>query len=486
MVRAQVLEPIELGVRKAFMAHKIASHTHSGYGDMRYIYSSDLEGGPGRNITTDFIFAINAQDNTLSKTLLYRSEDYVYLRSFENEDGFAVYYLLENKKEKTYTLYVNKFSKSEASPQWNPTALDSFPFNKKAKLQTCQSISPDKSKGMLCFFQIEADSILDSRVFVVDNVGSSLWNKEIDIHQDKSDFALLDMVVDNEGDVFAAVYSYNAHEVTREKVTIVEHSNGSLHIYHFTEQDTQIQNEDLDFQISNGKMLVGNSGAVYIGGFTKLGSKNENGSYMVKYDVTTATIQDVDQEEFPDDYEERNVPQNAGYKPNQNYAVVIKGMYEFSNGILGLLGEQRAREVISTGRSYFNHDFVRNVVYARADASGQIKDIEFFDRRAMGNDFKWITFWPFFQDNTLYVLYPDDKNNFRGSEGVPFVYYNYCYAMLTISEPQGLLPESTSMFYDEDYSKNEVARPLFAEPDGFIVIDVDEQNRSNISKLIMQ
>ena len=123
MSMAQSLTPIETGVRKKLMAYSMISRTHEGTEGQHIIYSADLESGPGKGQCTDYIFTVDANENTVSRALLYRSDDYTYLRSFEGPEGLVVYYLLNNKSNKTYTLFSNFVPKGEQEPAWRPDVI---------------------------------------------------------------------------------------------------------------------------------------------------------------------------------------------------------------------------------------------------------------------------------------------------------------------------------------------------------------------------
>lgn len=479
----QTLTPIEAGVRKKAMAYKMVSRTHEGTEGQHIVYCSDLESGPTKGQCTDYIYTVDANDNTVSLALLYRSDNYTYLRSFDGPDGLVVFYLKDNKNNKTYSLYSNFVPKEAKQPKWNPVQMASVPYERKDNFSIATSVSPDKSKGMICLLQAQRKGEFKGSILLTfDNQGNQLWESDMDLVLPNPTFSVIDMTIDNDGKVYAGVYSFNEESRTKR-------SNETLSIYEITENDITVQSEQINFSVSNGSMIVGASGRVYLAGYSQSSlKKNEDGSYFVTYDPKSSSIAKVSQQDFPENYFDNVIGGSVllGYFSNERYSLHVKGLYEFSNGTAALLGELRTtvtvRQQNGMTTTYY---FTKNIMLTKTGTDGAIVKTDWHDSKAMclGN-FVATTFTPLFANDRIYVLFPDNMDNYAGKSGAPYRRVipgvkKYCCSLITIDangfgEPQKLL--------DTKSSKNTVALPLFVEEDGFIVIDYDKKS-TNISKL---
>lgn len=479
---AQTLTPIETGIRKKFMAYNVVSRTHEGTDGQHIIYSADLERGPGKNQCTDYIFTVDANENTMSTALLYRSDDYTYLRSFEGPDATLVFYLKDSKSNKTYTLYSNLVPKGEKQPKWNPEKVVSVPYEKRDNISIATSVSPDNSKGMICILQSQRKGEFKGSVLITfDNEGNILWESNLELDVANQIFGVIDMAIDNDGKVYAGVYSYN--EESRNART-----DETISIYEITENNISSQSEPINFSVSNGIMKVGATGNVYLAGYSQSSlKKNEDGSYVVTYDPENSSIKKLSQQEFPESYFDKVVGGGImlGYLSSDKYSLRVKGLYEFSNGSVALLGELRTSITVQTQNGSTTYFFTKNIMLTQVGADGEIAKIDWYDSKAMSiGGYASTTFTPLFANDRIYVLFSDNMDNYSGKSGVPFKRVltgikKYCCSMVTIDangigEAQKLL--------DTKSSKNTIATPLFVEEDGFIVIDYDKKG-TNVSKL---
>ena len=483
MSMAQTLTPIETGIRKKLMAYNVVSRTHEGTDGQHIVYSSDLESGPGKGQCTDYIFTIDANENTLSKALLYRSDNYTYIRSFEGPDGLVVFYLKDNKSSKTYTLYSNFVAKEAKQPKWNPEQVVSVPYEKKDNLSIATAVSPDNSKGMICLLQSQRKGEFKGSVLITfDNQGNLLWNNSMELDIPNQTFGVIDMAIDNAGKVYAGVYSYNEESKTKR-------ANETLTIYEITENDITAQSEQINFSVSNGIMKVGATGNVYLAGYSQSSLKrNEDGSYVVTYNPKNSTITKLSQQDFPENYFGKVTGGGImlGYLSNEKYSVRAKGLYEFSNGSVALLGELRTtitvRQQNGMTTTYY---FTKNIMLTQTGTDGEIVKTDWHDSKAMSvNGFATTTFTPLFANDRIYVLFPDNMENYNGKSGAPYKRVlagikKYCCSMITI-DANGM--GDAQKLLDAKTSKNTISQPLFVEEDGFIVLDYDKKS-TNVSKL---
>ena len=118
-------------------------------------------------------------------------------------------------------------------------------------------------------------------------------------------------------------------------------------------------------------------------------------------------------------------------------------------------------------------------------SNGDIVKTDWYDNKAMSvTSFVTTTYTPLFANDRIYVLFPDNMDNYGKKSGEPFKRMlagikKYCCSMVTIDangigEAQKLL--------DTKSSKNTIAEPVFVTDGGIIVIDYDSKN-TNISLL---
>lgn len=479
---AQTLTPIEVGISKKLKAYNIVSRSHEGTDGQKIIYSAYFDKGPSKGQCTDIIFTIDADGNAVSKTLLYRSDDYTYLRSFEGPDGLLAFYLTDNKQNKTYSLYSNFVPQGAKQAKWNPEKVVSVPYEKKDNLSIATAVSPDKSKGMICLLQSQRKGEFKGSVLITfDNQGNQLWNSDMALDIPNPTFGVIDMAIDNSGKVYAGVYSYGEESKTKR-------NNEMLSIYEITENNISSQNEKIDFSVSNGTMIVGATGKVYLSGYSQSSlKKNEDGAFALTYDPKSSSIIKLSQENFPGNYFDKvGGGILTGFLASDKYSVRVKGLYEFSNGSAALLGELRTtitvREQNGLTTTYF---FTRNIMLTQIGSNGDIVKTDWYDNKAMSiASFATTTYTPLFANDRIYVLFPDNMDNYGKKSGEPFKRMlagikKYCCSMVTIDangigEAQKLL--------DTKSSKNTIAEPVFVTDGGIIVIDYDSKN-TNISLL---
>lgn len=480
-VSAQFLSPLQIGIRKGFWAYTIKTDAHEGADGVHYIYSPNMDLGKAGRDATDCFFTVNVNENYSTMSTGTRPKDFSPIASFENDDYLLVYYEVDDSKNKTYTIYSNQFFKNDKQHTWDPSKVLSIPYERRDNMDVFTSVSPDKSTGMICVIQSQRKGAFKgSRLITFDNRGNILMNVEPQFDVPNESFGVLDMEVDNTGVVYAGVYSYNP-------VSKDEHANRVLQICQITDGKAVSQSKNINFNISNGKMRVGNSGNVYLGGYTCSDLKNnEDGTYIATYNSRTEKLETVSHRDFSSDYKENFAGGVLmGYCQNQSYAVVARDLYEFSNGTAALLGELRMTITVYSQNAPQTYYFVKHIAYAQTDSTGEIATSMLFDRRAVGGGFNMITYTPLFANDTIYLMFPDNRDNYFGKEGVPFRRLllgkgkNYCCTLVTIDNSG---KADARMLFDYKQCKSQVVRPLYVEADGFVVLDCDKKS-TNISKL---
>ena len=386
-------------------------------------------------------------------------------------------------------MYHNDINPSGGKAAWKPEEVLNFTYEKQDNLMIATAVSPDNSKNLIAFVQLQnKGSYKGNVVCVFDNKGEMLWQNTLELEVNTDFFNILDMAINNEGTVFAGVYTFDSPKSHGR-------TNESLYMYEITESSTSSVSENVNFHISNGKMITGQSGRIYIGGYYCQDlKKNENGSYMVTYDPKSSNFTTISHSDFPASYKEKNAGGIlAGFLANQENRVTVEALYECSNGSVVMLGEQKAMRAVQSqngGTTYYY--MAKNVVYNKTDANGEIEKFALFDKKQMATSgssylsYKrlGISYYPFFDNDEVYILYADNLNNYKGKSGVPYKALLsgkalYCCTQLVIDkEGNG----ETKKLLSTKEDKRTVTTPLFYDGNGYIVVE-ETKKELNISKL---
>jgi hypothetical protein len=295
------------------------------------------------------------------------------------------------------------------------------------------------------------------------------------------------MVITDEAEVYVSMVSYKvAGKNTR--------TNEQLHVYEINSNGINTRTEDISFgHISNGRMLISRNGDVCLGGFYCTNPKeNENGTYMLRYDTKYSSIKSVNNQNFPSSYKEKAVSKFfSSTVTNQNCYVTADQLVEFANGNVALLGEQRniTKVVDNKGMVTYNY-FAKHIMFTLSDENGDIIDFKMFDKDqatatgSMAYSFESVglSYFPFFKDDKIYMIFADNIDNFSGESGHSikmFMNNKHCTAMLVVDDSG---KESKQQLINSKLAKGRLYTPLSIEDDGFMIIFVDKKS-TNISKL---
>ncbi|MCQ2263154.1 MAG: hypothetical protein MJZ70_02620 [Bacteroidales bacterium] len=474
-VWAQTLTPIQTEVTRFAFADSYVTDVLDGSDGNHYLYRYYYDRSSGQKY--DRLGTVNAERGTFSETNWSYPDEFSYITCFENEEGVIVYYEYYDNKEKVFTLYSNTISSGKAN--WHPEAIASFGYEKRDNIQYACAVSPDKQMTAICMQQSQrSGQFKGSMVFVLDNQGKLLWQKEVELQMSNENFGSIGIEVDNDGRVYAAYYSYDdaAHKQRDHEV---------LSIYEISEGETQLREKNIGFSIASATMTLGEKGMLHIGGYSLTDvKKNADGTFLVEYDVRSSEFASVNQLDFSG-YNEGIVGGIlVGYYANQDYLIAPKAIYEYSDGTVGLLGEQVqiTRVYEQSGVRYYY--FVKNIILTRSDAQGAIDQVNMYERKAISYSFTPIISYPYFKDDQIYLLFNDNTANYSGGKNQTLKFYKVGMTkadlvMMTIDK-QGV--ENRRVIYHGQQAKNCVVRPFFMEEDGFSVLSTGKKY-ADISKL---
>jgi len=485
---AQTMTTIAPAICKARQAYGMVSKILDGDESTLYLYSRDFFAAPSRDKESDALFTINVAQSEVSQVALNRPKNIEFFNAIESESEVIGFYYEENNKEGVVTLYMNKISKNDEAPVWDPILLNTFPSEKKDNNFSYLAVSPDKSKAVLCYMSAaKKGDFKGSMVMTFDNTGERIWDTELELDFSNRTFNILDMVITDEAEVYVSMVSYKvAGKNTR--------TNEQLHVYEINSNGINTRTEDISFgHISNGRMLISRNGDVCLGGFYCTNPKeNENGTYMLRYDTKYSSIKSVNNQNFPSSYKEKAVSKFfSSTVTNQNCYVTADQLVEFANGNVALLGEQRniTKVVDNKGMVTYNY-FAKHIMFTLSDENGDIIDFKMFDKDqatatgSMAYSFESVglSYFPFFKDDKIYMIFADNIDNFSGESGHSikmFMNNKHCTAMLVVDDSG---KESKQQLINSKLAKGRLYTPLSIEDDGFMIIFVDKKS-TNISKL---
>jgi hypothetical protein len=488
LVSAQSLSTLAPAICKSRSAVGMVSKTLEGYGSTHYLYSEAFFAAPSKQQRSDALFAINAENSDVTQASIVRPKDIEFLDAIENEDEVIGFYTDEDTKEGTYTLYMNKISKSEGSPAWDPILLNTFPYEKKDNTYIYMAVSPDRTKAVLGYLSsAKKGNFKGAVVMTFDNTGERIWDTELELDFSNRTFQILDILITNDAEVYVPIVSYKVPAKNTR-------SEEKLHIYEVTSNNVNSRSENITFgHISNGRMIQTRDGNLCLGGYYMTNVKeNENGSYMVKYDARYSNFANVAHQNFPASYKEKVVSKLfANTIANQNCYVKADKLVEFENGSVALVGEQRNMTVVvdNKGTTTYNY-FAKNILFTLADENADIKEFKMFQKdqtTATGTPkYRYeelgLSYYIFFKNNKLYMLYADNIDNLMGESGNQirmFMNNKHCTALMTVDENG---ESSTRLVINSKVAKGRMLAPLFMEDDGFVLIFVDKK-AANICKL---
>lgn len=457
--------------------------TLDGYNGKHAIYSGGYYNIKKKDINGDCLFMIDAEGRSVTQSSLEHHEDFYEIRAFDNEEEVIVLYSYFNKKVKKFGLYMNKMSKVTASSPWDPEELLAITTEKSDGRYIYTAVSPDKSKFALLLVGADRKNNMEGAILMMfDNNGNLLWENNVNFEFTNKTFGMMDILVSNEGEVNCALMSYS-------KVGNNGRNNDHVHLMTISQDNATTIDQSIDFGcVSNGRLLVKKDGSVALAGYYATTEKEcENGTYAIIFNTSAGDASAVSNTPFPSDYKESAgyFKAYANYVVNQRCHVIPMGIYEFENGTIGLVGEQHGFVAHQSQNGTYYVLVAKNIMYNAVEDNG-VQELKMISKLQsitgapnMSYQSQKISFFPFFANNTIYLLYNDHADNYKGDEGKWFTYnLNHKKAVLGMrtiaangdTELKGLLHADKTGMY--------VERVLFMEEDGFILLNRAKKGES--------
>ena len=378
-------------------------------------------------LTYDYIYSIDKMNNKTTKVQVMNPDNYYFHGCFENENEIIGIYAVSDDKTKEYTIEMNSYEKGSRTYEWNPREIASYNYERKDDSYLTTAISPDKSKIVIVYMQVNKKNLFKgAAVMTFNNRGELLWENHLDLEFQNKTFAIEDCAIDNEGSVYLPIVSYVEAKKSR--------TDEQLHLYRISENNSVEAVEDVSFGfIEELKLKILKNGNIFIGGYykTELGiDDNEAGYFGAFFDVQTDNFSNLVSTKFPSSYKEKRVIYGGNLTPkldNQQHQVKCEEIFELDNGKIVLIGEQSKMYI---SRGYNNNAqniyyyYAKNILYNLFSADGNaeefkmIKKAQYYSSTTIYDDYNkaFISFNAFQKGNDIYFVFNDNLENYTGKQ----------------------------------------------------------------------
>lgn len=472
----------------------LVSASIEGSGDQHYIYNEDFYDDAPKKHEADGILCVDKSGNGLSEIHLNRPEDYSFMNFYEGENDLYALYSLYERKTKTYSIYLNVLGKDQQRAAWDPQKLISVVSEKRDDLYAFVSKSPDGKKAAVSVILAgKKGKMKGASVMLLGEGGEPLWDNAFDPEFSNPTFFIADMAVSNSGEVYVAAVSYgNETRKTRD--------NETFHLYCITDNNVQFVDQKVDFgYICNGKLLIRKDGSLAFGGYFN-NSLNEKaqGSYMMTCDRQAGEVSNISFKRFPAEYSS-DEKISLGLIKGSKMSVYVNDLYEFANGTLVMLGEQReaVQRTVTSGNgmttTYFTYH-ARNILTHFTDESGNLVKFDMIKKYQFAGSFirpmplKQLrgfgySYRAFMHKDKIVILYADMLDNYTGKTDVvckSSAQNKQCTSLCTIEANQEI--SKPEMIINPKVHKTRMVSPLFIDEDGLLLINASKK-AGQLSKL---
>ncbi len=487
--KVNVLKP---DITKAVYASSIASSCLESADNKLYFYHADDKLLlPVDKPVKDVIYVINKNNYSVSEIQLQRSNLHKFVAMYEDDNNLYAIYKEWQKKTNVYTFYLNVINKNQTVAKWKPKKILTFPSDKKDKDFFNFALSPDKRKlAIWMLVESKKNKNITSVAMAFGEGGEKLWKNDMNLDFSNKIFSILDMKLDNEATLYAAISSYS-------NVTKTTRKEESLHIMIVSSDNSQTYSESVDFgYVASSVVGLSKTGKVILGGFYRKDlSKNLVGSYMSILDPQREELT-FDTIGFPKDYYSgkgmsgfmSRIPAASAYETNADCIM------EYDDGSLLLLGEMRTyiQYHDPKGGSYWNF-FARNIPAIFADSNGHIVNFETINKNQMcvmtffptTHFLKAVGFsyTPIMYNNKVHLFFCDVADNYRGKSNlVSKGSFSPIHATVHCTLEQGQ-PIKSEIILDGKADKYRMVIPLFMKDDAVIGIGTNKKKKGEIVEI---
>ena len=494
-MEAYAQEPLRTAVRNIDPPHLKYDGCIEGSGNCRYLIFHDRLINDFIKLSRDLVVEI-AKDGSKSNVLsIERNMDYKYMTAYEDNENIYMLYRRSNSYTREFTLYLNTVPKEADIDKWKPKDLLTLKRDFSDGFQMGTAVSPDKTKAALLLLQVKTAGMFDKDksdklkgsaviVFEGDKIKMS-QPLEFDVENNTLQF--LDLSIDDNGEVFLALASFNAKKEDEgkkgsPKVTL--DPNETVHIYKITENEVVSSSSATEFgHVSNGRLLVTPSGQTVLGGYySHENYEPEEGSYLLTIDASF-TNTNISNEKFPEEYFAYKHPKVT--KEIRDFRAVPVELFAFDNGTITLLGEMRAYQ--SNLVTLFH--LAGPTLVSMADNTGNLTDFQMVTKHQITSlsesSSSLFSYHAIMKDNLVHLIYTDNLENLTTGSNTPLEIKDYSYkgkcAVHRTLDSKGHLSDP-EMLMDYTAYKSVLFIPLTVESDGLWIYH-SEKNNGTVSWL---
>ena len=403
-----------------------------------YIYQEN-SGKAGRHRIADAVEVIQKECCHAVSLAVRRPGDHQFVHFYEGADTLYAIYSHADADAGTFSLYLNRMPKNAYKVDevvWNPQRILSVNSEKPDDCQAFAAISPDGHTLALTVVAANGDfSVLNTPFVALGDNGKILWQRKIRNDRTNRTFQLANMVVGNDGTVYAGMVTYrNKTNRNRDEETFQLHK--------LSDKSSTLASQPIEFgYLCDARMRIRENGSVAVGGYYTNSLKNRpQGSYMMVFEQDSTTAKTITNRPFPDQYYERETSM-VKFRPGWMTAEV-SGLYEFSDGTLVLLGEQRRILESSTmsnsnsGNNTTHHYYhCGDILVHFANPDGVLDTMTMIHKYQVRGPFLeelpmkrlrclGYSHTAFLQNDTLQIFFADELDNYNGKSGVPTKEFN--------------------------------------------------------------
>lgn len=400
-----------------------------------YIYQEN-NGKAGNHRIADAVEVVQKECCHAMSLVVRHPEDFHFVHFYEGTDILYAIYSHADVETGTFSLYLNRMPKREDEVAWDPQLVLSVNNVKPDDCQAVAAISPDGHALALTVVEANGEFPLVSTPFIaLGDGGKVLWRREIQKDQVNKTFQLENMVVGNDGTVFTGILTYrNKTSRTRDDET--------FHLYRLSDKNSTSASQPIGFgYLCDARMRIRENGEVAVGGYYTNNLKNRpQGVCLMVFQRDSTRAKTISCQSFPDEYYERETSM-AKIRPGWMTAEVT-GLYEFRDGTLVLLGEQRSLLKSSTMSNSNSGNSTTHCYYHCGDilvhfanADGVLDTMTLIHKYQVRGPFLeeipmkrlrclGYSHTAFLQDDTLQIFFSDERDNYTGKSGVPTKEFN--------------------------------------------------------------
>jgi len=458
----------------------MASAKLEGSGDLHYLYHQCYGTAP-RHHVKDAVQRVQKECCDAPAVTITRPDIFSFEGFYEGTDNLYAIYSAYDRKVKTYGLYVNAVSKTQHTAEWNPKPVFEAQNVKRGALNVRVAISPDGSKAALMISPSSRD--LEMRrvpLMVLDEKREIQWESGLEFTGGDTEYQILDMVVNNEGVIFLAVLSYRMQNRRyREEETFL--------LYEVTASQITCISQPIDFGfLCNARLLEKGNGDVAAGGyFTNSLKSKPQGVYMMVFDHDSAFFRNISYQQFPEEYYHTRPVSLLKFKP-ASMSVEADGLYEFADGTMVMLGEQRQvltnTQTSNTGMTttnYFYHS--GDILVHFADSDGALGEMSMIHKYQISGprvaptplqELRCYGYSNFVirEGDQLQLFFADDVDNYDGKIGEPVRGFNRKTGLAGCTVTSDRIVSEPKLLFTPKENDINISQPLFITKEGLLVI----------------